>query len=212
MKRAFTLIELLIVVAIIAILAAIAVPNFLEAQTRAKVSRVMADMRTIATAIEAYTVDYNRPLPDYFEWWGATLGATLLGLDWVLVPLTTPVAYMTTIPRDPFVQRWEGPGIVTHPWYRTSTGSGSEESAQPYHNLPTDPAALFYGPRSNYRWVLDSRGPDHGYEWDRANFPQEWHWAGDVVYYDATNGTKSQGDIYYYGSSGGINPPPVTSR
>ncbi len=55
----FTLIELLIVVAIIAILAAIAVPNFLEAQTRAKVSRVKADVRSIATALEAYRIDQN---------------------------------------------------------------------------------------------------------------------------------------------------------
>ena len=57
--RAFTLIELLIVVAIIAILAAIAVPNFLEAQTRSKVSRSKADIRTQAIAMEAYFVDHN---------------------------------------------------------------------------------------------------------------------------------------------------------
>ena len=58
-KKGFTLIELLIVVAIIAILAAIAVPNFLEAQVRSKVSRVKADHRSLATAIEAYYVDNN---------------------------------------------------------------------------------------------------------------------------------------------------------
>ena len=60
MKHGFTLIELLIVIAIIAILALIAVPNFLEAQVRAKVSRVYADQRTISVAIEAYTVDWGR--------------------------------------------------------------------------------------------------------------------------------------------------------
>lgn len=60
MKKAFTLIELLIVVAIIAILAAIAVPNFLEAQTRAKVTRAQSDMRSLATGIEAFYIDNNQ--------------------------------------------------------------------------------------------------------------------------------------------------------
>jgi prepilin-type N-terminal cleavage/methylation domain-containing protein len=65
LKKAFTLIELLIVVAIIAILAAIAVPNFLEAQTRAKVSRVLSDQRTYATALETYMID-NSAYPAYY--------------------------------------------------------------------------------------------------------------------------------------------------
>ena len=60
--KAFTLIELLIVVAIITILAAIAVPNFLEAQTRSKVSRLMTDIRSIVVAMETYRVDNNRHL------------------------------------------------------------------------------------------------------------------------------------------------------
>jgi type II secretion system protein G len=58
-QSGFTLIELLIVIAIIGILAAIAIPNLLNAVQRGKQKRTMSDMRTLATAIEAYAVDNN---------------------------------------------------------------------------------------------------------------------------------------------------------
>jgi len=56
----FTLVELLIVVAIVGILAAIAVPNLLNAVDKAKQKRSMGDIRTIATAVEAYSTDNAR--------------------------------------------------------------------------------------------------------------------------------------------------------
>ncbi|HUT26389.1 MAG TPA: prepilin-type N-terminal cleavage/methylation domain-containing protein [Sumerlaeia bacterium] len=95
-ERAFTLIELLIVVAIIAILAAIAVPNFLEAQVRSKVSRTYADMRAVRTALESYRVDNNDYIidADTPEWRSAEIRT------WV--QLTTPIAYLTFIPLAPF--------------------------------------------------------------------------------------------------------------
>jgi len=89
--KAFTLIELLIVVAIIGILAAIAVPNFLNAQTRAKVSRSMSDQRTMESAILQYMLDVGDNPPHSHEpnqnYW-----------------LTTPVAYLSGFMYDPFQQ------------------------------------------------------------------------------------------------------------
>ena len=93
-SSAFTLIELLIVVAIIAILAAIAVPNFLEAQTRAKIARTSSDMRALAVALESYFSDYNQyPIVNDRPWRPLTQR---------IYVLTTPIAYIATIPRDPF--------------------------------------------------------------------------------------------------------------
>jgi general secretion pathway protein G len=56
-SNGFSLIELLIVIAIIGILAAIAIPNLLNAIQRGKQKRTLGDMRSLATAIEAYHVD-----------------------------------------------------------------------------------------------------------------------------------------------------------
>ena len=58
-RKGFTLIELLIVVAIIGIIVAIAIPNLLNALQRAKQKRTMGDMRSIGTAAESYSIDYN---------------------------------------------------------------------------------------------------------------------------------------------------------
>lgn len=56
-EKGFTLVELLIVVAIMAILIGIAIPNFLGARTKARVSKAFTDMEAIGTAQELYAVD-----------------------------------------------------------------------------------------------------------------------------------------------------------
>jgi len=58
-RRGFTLIELMVVIAIIIILAAIAIPNYLTMTARAKRSRVASDMATVATVLETYKTDWG---------------------------------------------------------------------------------------------------------------------------------------------------------
>ena len=56
-QRGFTLLEMMVVVAIIAILAAILIPNFTHARAQAATSACMGNIKTIATAFELYYTD-----------------------------------------------------------------------------------------------------------------------------------------------------------
>ena len=59
-RGAFTLVEIMIVVAIIALLAAIAVPNFLRARKRSQATRILEDLRILDHAINQYSIDNTK--------------------------------------------------------------------------------------------------------------------------------------------------------
>jgi prepilin-type N-terminal cleavage/methylation domain-containing protein len=195
-KGGFTLIELLIVVAIIAILAAIAVPNFLEAQTRSKVSRVMADARSLATAVETYIVDNNKLFRTYRQ-----VGETR---TWICSKLTTPIAYMTSIPKDPFNNvDGDSDNRVIVLWGPDYIEGGVTIDGITIPDVSAR-GAIFFSPYPEYSdgsqllkqnfWVLFSLGPNQLYDILVPSYPSP------MVPYDPTNGTVSAGDIVRFKS------------
>ncbi len=195
----FTLIELLIVVAIIAILAAIAVPNFLEAQTRAKVSRVIADMRTEGMAITSYEVDNLQipitrrlnPYKDEGEWFVDALDRTD-GNRHMGHLLTTPIEYLGEIPWDYFNNNlyipvancffdWRGDLVA-------SIFSGAPHGYRP-HSQVGRPAINPITEIFSGFWQLESAGPDRDWHCNLKNLE---------YFYDPTNGTLSPGQIVYH--------------
>ena len=206
--RAFTLIELLIVVAIIAILAAIAVPNFLEAQTRSKVSRAKSDMRTVATALESYRVDFSAypeaqcgsSGPNYTcDGTYSTKNPRIVRL----LPLTTPVSYITSVPLDVFNQE-ESTLYATkdaRPFIYSDRASYERFVPTALTGGGGGIYAILY--RFEYPsavWVMRSRGPVGGVG-DGASVGNQVR-ANDA--YDPTNGTVSTGNILMLGSGIGF--------
>lgn len=62
-RKGFTLIELMIVIAIIAILAAILVPNFLRARNQGQLTACKSNLKNMGTALEMYSTDYSGTYP-----------------------------------------------------------------------------------------------------------------------------------------------------
>lgn len=213
LQHAFTLIELLIVVAIIAILAAIAVPNFLEAQTRAKVSRVRADMRTVVTGTELYRVDHGRyPIPSGED--GRFLTNPQTAPDgWTEtrtpVVLTTPIAYLNNRPPDAFAKKGSDEQhfyYTTLDYIRLKEGEhGDEEFRDFYRDLtgkwPSQPvlfSMLSLGPDQAH-----NVGHGHGHDHDHDDHGHD-HDHNSPAIYDPTNGTISSGDIHFMGPGPGF--------
>ncbi|MFH1737907.1 MAG: prepilin-type N-terminal cleavage/methylation domain-containing protein [bacterium] len=180
-NRAFTLIELLIVVAIIGILAAIAVPNFLNARMRTMVTRTYSDLKALHSAMEMYRIDNNAYVPDYDS--GGVPGASASMNEYLTYSkLTTPVSYMASIPLDPY--------------FIGSTAGAAHPKAVAYFQY-AGPYGGRQDPRDAWRpsgtiYTMTSLGPD---KVDQIG----WSYPHDQAYaisYNLTNGLTSSGDIY----------------
>ncbi|MFH1738401.1 MAG: prepilin-type N-terminal cleavage/methylation domain-containing protein [bacterium] len=217
-RAAFTLIELLIVVAIIGILAAIAVPNFMNALVRARVARSYGDMRSLATAVQMNLADRGVLLVDMTDGhtlWGMTRTAKVFknagigpfGLrtyEDVLSPLTTPISYISSIPLDPF-----------HVWRSNSQeydASVMYDGFEFIHsktyvysdNDPEDP-----GPDHDFLFTAGRPLPTGEFLF-RGGGPVQRGAGGNsttaievfYIQYAASNGLMSEGDIYLRGGGG----------
>ncbi len=75
-KSGFTLVEILIVVVILGILAAIVIPQFTEASTEAKLSSLCTDLQTMRSQIELYKIQHNDFPPDFANFTAQMTGQT----------------------------------------------------------------------------------------------------------------------------------------
>jgi len=104
-RGGFTLVEIMIVVAIIALLAAIAVPGFLRARKRSQASRILNDLRMIDSAVDQYAIETNRKTGDVVnvaDWTNyLKKGSLLYNSGNSLLGTSYGVQTVDTIPRVP---------------------------------------------------------------------------------------------------------------
>ncbi|MHC4172380.1 MAG: type II secretion system protein [Planctomycetota bacterium] len=140
-KSGFTLVEILIVVVILGILAAIVIPQFTDAAMEAKESRVRTELQTMRSQIELYKVQHNDNLPGAADtgFTPASFTAALTGPTDVhgavgTDPSTDLGPYMQSLPTNPFNNASAVDPVTSNPsagdttdatgwWFNTVTGA-----------------------------------------------------------------------------------------
>ena len=118
--KGFTLVEILIVVVILGILAAIVVPQFTEASNDAKESALASDLQTVRSQLELFKIQHNGGYP-------ATLGLLIVKTDVAGAASATGAygPYLQQIPTNPFtetdtVKTSGSAGSGTQGWHYTA--------------------------------------------------------------------------------------------
>ena len=181
-NHGFTLIEVLIIVAVIGILSAIAIPNYINSQIRSKVARAKAEERIIGIAFESYAVDWDAYPHDTLPGWPYYISNRI----------STPIPYLTE-------------GVLYDPFPVNSAFPIAKRYR--YKNMETDPIGDVYtclwtplpgtllDQQYLGKWVIYSSGP-----WRKLAIPDgfaDGHTEGDWLWlpYDPTNGILSFGNV-----------------
>jgi prepilin-type N-terminal cleavage/methylation domain-containing protein len=145
-KKAFTLIEVIIVVTILGILAAIVLPMFQSNVAQAKESASKSNLGTMRAQIELYKLHHSSFPPGYVN--GAATTTGILQLQFTGTTTATGLASPSTVPADPFLYGPYLKKIPANPYNKLSTIT--------YVALATDFSAAVDGTSSGWLYKKET--------------------------------------------------------
>lgn len=179
--QGFTLIELMTVMIIIGMLSAIALPNFMNAISRARVARSTSDQELIRLALEMYVLDQEAYPPNQ------TVGESA---QTDLSAITSPIPYLSELPYDAFLSP---PGQIDSAFIQ-----GPREGHYSYfyvnylQDLGQRKNLESFGISGSANYTIYGLGPSFDFDINPYSPAQ-------FIRYSPSNGIKSQGVISTFG-------------